>query len=719
MKVHNKLIEQFAFLISVFVIVTILTSAVVTYFSQMSEYKRYCRDRIMEVGDHLVSHMLEDPHEFLDYINYYEEHYQELRIPCDFTECYTARAEFFEAFSKEYPGKTFYLDMIPSDMTPELQNMYYTYLHEYWILTFEKARESFGLPYTYFLLPDPETNYTMYMIDGERTEDKDHPGYLYMGDSYYEEPSEHELMWSTYLNGTAYDEVFEWNNEWGNTYSYYMPLVINDECVGLVVTEIDVSRVNKMILHGTLILVCELGALLIALTGILLFIINKRHIRRINHLAGQIEEYSNTRGYETVDAIKSYPYGSDEIYVLAEKTAEMIEEIKVHEGKIAQAAQFKSDFLANMSHEIRTPMNAIVGLSELGLKEKDPEKNKKYLEQIYSSANTMLVILNDILDFSRIESHEVDIINTDYEVVKLVEDVVRVTSMGLSDKPVDMRLNVKQGIPQVLRGDSERIKQVLSNIISNAVKFTKEGSIDIDVDYESKSNAKIDLIIRVRDTGIGIRAQDYARIFESFSQINSKRNREVEGAGLGLAISQRLVNLMDGNIEVESEYGKGSVFTIRFPQEIIAKVADESVVLSEEQIVTDDKLFAPKANILVVDDNSVNLFVAKSMLEVYGIKPTCVISGQLALKAVSKKKYDIIFMDHMMPVMDGVETTHKIREEYPEYKDIPIVAFTANAVQEARTLLLTEGMDDFLAKPVKKSDMEGILRKWLPKEIME
>lgn len=718
MKHKMKLIRQFAYLISIFVVVTIAVSALVTYFSQVKQYKALSEDRLQAVDDYLIGLIMENPDDFLAYVAYYKENYKDIRIPLDFTESSSARDEFFTAFRKEYPGGSFRIDVMPEELTGDLKNLYFIWRHEYWTLLFEEARLAFDLPYTYFLLPDSSTYYVTYMIDGERTEDPKHPGYLYMGDSYYNEPETHKLLWDTWRNGIRYDAIYEWNNEWGHTYSCYTPLMIDGKCVGLVVSEVNADTMEGMIRKSTCLLVLQLGVILIILTAILLFFINKKHISRINHLSEQIDDFSYTRAYETVDAIKAYPYGSDEVYVLANNTADMIRELQVHEEKIAEAAQFKSDFLANMSHEIRTPMNAIVGLSELALKEDLPEKSREYTEKINSSANTLLVIINDILDFSRIEAGAVEISPVDYDVKQVVNDLVTMVSMGLNEKPVVMKLNITPDIPRYLHGDSARIRQVLGNVISNAVKFTKEGSININVDFAPLDEDNIDLMISVADTGIGIKEEDYSRIFESFSQVDSRRSRDVEGTGLGLAISQRLVKLMNGTIEVESEYGMGSVFTICIPQEI-AKAKTEEAGLSEES-GEEKKLRAPKAKVLVVDDNKINLYVAKNLLELYEINPKCVISGAQAIKAVEKfDTYDLILMDYMMPQMDGIEAMKKIREDHPEYLEIPIIAFTANAVEEARELLLREGMDDFIAKPVKGKDLEGLLIKWLPADLWE
>ncbi|MCR5651761.1 MAG: response regulator [Lachnospiraceae bacterium] len=715
MKLKNRLIKQFAFLISIFVITSVVVSALVTYYTQTNRYRNLCRDRIMAVGDYLCGLILHDPEDFSDYRDYYLEHYQQIRIPVDFDDDGPAKIAFYDAFNKTYPDLSFKTDIKPRDMSEDVKLLYYTYLHEHWLLIFEQARSSFDLPYTYFLVPDDETNYTMYMIDGERTEDKDHPGFLYMGDSYYEEPGKHELMWNTYHNGIKYDDVYEWNNEWGNTYSYYTPLVIDGRCLGLIVTEINVNDVNSMIKKSTFALVIQLAIFLIILTSLLLFVINRKHINRIDHLSDQINDFSSTRAYETVEAIRAYPYGrDDEIRRLAENTADMIHELQVHEDEIAQAAQFKSDFLANMSHEIRTPMNAVVSLSELLSKQELDDKSREYAEQINFSANTMLVIINDILDFSRIESGTMLINPSNYDVKKMIRDIVNITSMGLGDKPVEMKLVIDPNVPSYLTGDSARIRQVLMNVVSNAVKFTEKGSVKISVDSKKTGEDSIDLKIKVSDTGIGIRKKDYEKIFDSFSQVDSSRNRKAEGTGLGLAISQRLVRLMNGTIEVESEYGIGSIFKISIPQ-MIAGFSDDNTPLSSGTAPAEKYFSAPDAQILVVDDNSVNIYIAKRLLELFDIKATCVLSGAAAIKACNDTDFDLILMDHMMPGMDGIETMKRIREQFPQYKKIPIIAFTANAVSEARDHLLAAGMDDFISKPVKGRDLEALLKKWLKK----
>lgn len=708
----SKLNLQFLVMILIFIVTATLATSYLTYHEQVKQTRNLCKDRLISVGSYLAELILKDPQVFISYKNYYEEHFEDIRIPIDFDNYEDTREKFFYEFKKTYPDKMFGSDVAIDDLTDDLKNLYFTYYHEYWLLTFEKARESFNLPYTYFLLPDEETKMTVYMIDGERTEDPKHPGYLYMGDSYYEEPVDHPLMWNTWKNGIKYDDVYEWNNEWGNTYSYYTPLVIDGETIGLIVTEMGVDDVNNMIMKSTNAIAARLAVALSVLGGLTLLFINLNYLRRINHLSDQIRDFSNSRAYDTADAIRSYPYGNDEIYLLAENTADMINDLKIHEEKVRRAAQYKSDFLANMSHEIRTPMNAIVGLSDLLRSENVTDRAREYIEQIGASSNALLVVIDDILDFSRIEDGYMQILPVDYDPGQLLEETVDTYSRGLTGKPVKMGLKVAPDMPKSLHGDSARIRQILNNLLSNAVKFTNEGSISIEAGFEKIDEEKIMLKLSVADTGVGIKDEDVDRIFESFSQADGSRSRKAEGVGIGLTISQRLSRLMGGNIEVESEYGRGSTFRVLIPQELVRTEDQEAQTAAE----TDEgHLYLPDAKILVVDDNSVNLYIARNLLGLYGIKPICVKSGSDAIKAAGVHDFDLVLMDYMMPEMDGIEATKRIREEYPAYRDIPIIAFTANAVEEAREILLKSGMDDFISKPVKASELEELLRKWLHK----
>ncbi len=714
-KKRKKIVNQLGILFGIFVVAMLTIASIATYRRQSWIFNDMCTQTIMDVGDYLTSIILAEGDDFTAYTEYYRTHYDEMRIPCDLSEYNTARKQFTDSFAREYPGKVIGRDVQISEMSEELLLEYYTYRHEYWLLTFEQARKSFNLPYTYFLLPDETTHNVVYMIDGERTEDENHPGYLYMGDAYYNEPERYAVLWKTWSTGQKQEEVMEFDNSWGHTYAYYTPLVIDGNVLGLVTAEINVDFIRRQVVRSTIMLCLRLGGSLLIFSSLLLFTINRRYIKKINFLSGQIDSFSSTRAPETVDAIRDHSFEKDELGALASNTADMIVEVKEHEDAIQRAADMKSDFLANMSHEIRTPMNAVVGMSELMLREDIPDKVREYALQIKSSGNALLTVINDILDFSKIESGNVEIIPEDYEPATLIEEVLNIGRLNLGKKNIEIRSKIDPALPRVLRGDSIRIRQILINIFNNAIKFTKEGYVELAAEWKESSEGERLLVIKVTDTGIGIKEKDLERIFESFSQVISTRNREVEGTGLGLAITRQLIDRMNGTINVQSEYGKGSCFTVTIPQEVpegdLVKAGPDNSDISFA-----GELVIKNADILVVDDNSVNLIIMKGLLEPYGIIPVTVLSGAEAIEEAGKKKFDLVFMDHMMPIMDGVEATKIIREKYPEYKDVPIIAFTANAVGEARNMLMDSGMNDFVSKPVEPDKIRELLIKWLPED---
>ena len=496
---------------------------------------------------------------------------------------------------------------------------------------------------------------------------------------------------------------------------------------------------------------------------------------------------------------------------------------------LERSSHMKSDFLANMSHEIRTPMNAVIGMAELALREELPPVARDYINQIKDAGKSLLTIINDILDFSKIESGKMDINEVEYEWMSMGYDIANIIMTRLKDKDVELIIDVAPDLPCKLWGDNIRIKQVLLNLANNAVKFTTEGRILIKVDYRKISSDQIEVYICVEDTGIGIREEDLGKLFQSFQQVDSKRNRNIEGTGLGLAISQRLMTLMDGDIRVETEYGKGSRFSVVYPQKVIDEtpaivIKDPDSILmaglisnpyvgeglctvagrmgleciclhsdKEFDLLLDDKriflfiedpmftevveeyvrnhpeitaillvgfydqveyhipnllvmrkplfalnlalilngeqlhiynneeekeydFIAPDAHVLIVDDNAVNLTVAEGLLEPLKMHVDTVTSGQAAIDKIQNLRYDIVFMDHMMPEMDGVEATHIIRQRYYGYDDMPIIALTANAMEGTKEMFRQEGMNDFVAKPIEILVLVDKVKKWLPPE---
>ena len=522
--------------------------------------------------------------------------------------------------------------------------------------------------------------------------------------------------------------------------------------------------------------------------------------------------------------------------------------------EMLKASSLKDDFLANMSHEIRTPMNAVIGMAEIALKEDMSAEAYEHVKEIQSSGKALLRIINDILDYSKINSGKLDIFPEEYSLPELISNVNSIISNRLLPKKdsVSLLVDVDPTIPEHLIGDSSRIQQIIINLANNAVKFTESGSVRIVISHQRQNEKNTILNVSVEDTGIGIKSEDLGRLFQSFTQVNSKRNRSIEGTGLGLAIVKQLTELMGGNVSVSSKFGVGSVFSFSIPQEVpsntpcafvenakniailnmakptlrsehLVHVSDmlgiscaflefdsdaleklmhwirdnsslECFLLVEEDkdmesddiefleglmnenrnlhvclitgeerpaILKDhtkietikapiytinlknliynclnkaqgitpdiDSISTPSevhfmvhgASVLLVDDTPINLRVAEKLLERVGIKPDKAISGKQAIEKITSSHYDLVFMDHMMPELDGIDTTRIIRRFHTKYDNMPIIALTANVAGEAKQLFLDEGMNDFLAKPIEVRDLNAILLKWLPKKCIE
>ena len=392
--------------------------------------------------------------------------------------------------------------------------------------------------------------------------------------------------------------------------------------------------------------------------------------------------------------------------------------------EVVRANEAKSQFLANMSHEIRTPINGILGMDSVLLKECHDENLREYAKNIQSAGQSLLSIINDILDISKIESGKMEILTIRYQLFSVLNDCYNLTKIKLQNKPVSIIMQINEKLPSWLYGDEVRIRQIINNFLSNAVKYTKEGNITFELDFEEKTDEQILLVITVRDTGIGIKEEDLGKLFESFTRIEEKRNRNIEGTGLGLNLTKNLVNLMGGEVFAESTYGKGSCFTAKIPQKIAdAKPMGDFGKRYQQYLSTsdDDKLsfLAPDAKILVVDDVTMNLKVVEGLLKATKIQIDTAVSGSECLECVKTTPYQMIFLDHMMPEMDGLETLEHMKNlaDNPNAQT-PVIMLTANAIVGAKEEYIEAGFTDYLTKPIRETELLEMILKYLPEELV-
>lgn len=385
------------------------------------------------------------------------------------------------------------------------------------------------------------------------------------------------------------------------------------------------------------------------------------------------------------------------------------------------ANKAKTAFLANMSHEIRTPMNAIVGFSELALAEEDKLDSliREYLVDIRSASHNLLAIINDILDISKIESGKMELVNGEYYTRNLFNDVFLIVDGQAKKKGLSFVMSVDDDMPKKMYGDKIRIRGVLINLLNNAVKYTEHGTVELKAQIADRTGDEILIRFQVCDTGIGIRKEDQEKLFETFTQVDRTVNYGKEGTGLGLAIVRGFVNLMGGQVTVNSEYGKGSVFTVLLSQKVLDDSAIEKIYTSSSEVTEDygmDELNFHGVRVLVVDDNLMNLKMAKRSMEHYGLTVDIAGSGKLAVEMCRQTEYRIVFMDQMMPVMDGVTAMHEIRKMggcYAPGASGKIIILTANTMSGMRDQMMREGFDEFLGKPINFKQLERLLRRFI------
>ena len=427
------------------------------------------------------------------------------------------------------------------------------------------------------------------------------------------------------------------------------------------------------------------------------FIVGYRYEQRVNRRLEEMKEAERKKDYEAK-------------ILLLEKTA------------ADSANKAKSDFLADMSHEIRTPINAVLGMNEMILRESDDEGIIEYASNIRSAGNTLLAIINNILDFSKIEDGKMTLVPVEFDFAELISGLVNTISERAKAKGLAVNVDIDGSVPSKLYGDDVRISQVLMNLLTNGVKYTEKGSVTLRVLMRGEEDGNAKLRFEVADTGIGIREEDIDKLFKSFERIEEKRNRHIEGTGLGISIVTKLLDMMDSKLDVDSEYGEGSTFGFDLRLRIVDRepVGDYAARhrSASREHGEDEHIRAPGARILVTDDNDMNLKVAVNFMKIFGITPVTCTSGMETVELLKRQKFDIIFLDHMMPVMDGIETLKELKE-----KDLlggaSVIALTANAVVGAEEQYLKEGFDGYLSKPIMLKDIEKVLKNYMPEELID
>ncbi len=415
-------------------------------------------------------------------------------------------------------------------------------------------------------------------------------------------------------------------------------------------------------------------------------------------------------------------------FVFADSTMEQnyIRQLQEEREKANRASEAKSVFLYNMSHEIRTPINAILGMDEILIRESDDEATLNRARDIRVAGSTLLEIVNDILDLSKIEAGKLEIIPGEYDLRELLRGLILMIGTRAESKGLEFRVDIDPEIPAILYGDEVRIRQCITNLLTNAVKYTDTGSVTLSLSFEQDGADNIRLGVAVSDTGIGIREEDLSKLFMEFQRLDERRNRNVEGTGLGMSITRELLELMGSDLEVESKYGSGSTFSFRIRQRVLRKDSvgsADSLVMEQRPAASGQKyapgFTAPEASVLVVDDTYMNLVVIEGLLKPTRIKIETVTSGEEALERVQHTHYDLILLDHRMPVMDGIETLKRMKElKHHQCPEAPVIALTANAISGAKEQYLRAGFTDYMSKPVEPEKLEDMIRHYLPEELI-
>ena len=399
-----------------------------------------------------------------------------------------------------------------------------------------------------------------------------------------------------------------------------------------------------------------------------------------------------------------------------------INELNEAKKNADRANASKSAFLASMSHEIRTPLNAVLGMDEMIMREDDIGEIHSHAASIMDAGKSLLAIIDDILDFTKIESGMMHIISSDYSVNDEARELYNIVTFRAKKKGLSLSFEMDSNMPKTLYGDAIRIRQILINIINNAVKYTNVGWVKVSLKAEINDDKNMTLIGIIEDTGIGIKKEDISKLFDKFQRLDENINHKVEGTGLGLSIVYNLLQMMNGSIDVQSVYGRGSKFTIRIPQKIIDSTPIGSVDLNYSTAGSSytESFTAPDAHVLVVDDNKINLTIVKGLLKKTQLHVHMASSGRECLEMVQREHFDLILLDHMMPEMDGIQVLERLKTmDNNQSKQTPVIALTANAIVGAKEQYLSLGFSDYLSKPIDYNELETVIKKHLSPELIK
>ncbi len=490
------------------------------------------------------------------------------------------------------------------------------------------------------------------------------------------------------------------------------PIVWNGEEAGSLLLAYDLADEAS---HARAMLLFFLGLSLLAMLISMLFSEKLQALISgpVSNLARAAKAVSTKQTYN----VRVAGEGKDEVGQLVGAFNEMLDEVEKREQALIQASRAKSDFLANMSHELRTPMNGVIGMAELLRDSELNEDQQVLLSHIGTSADHLLSVINDILDFSKIEAGMMVIEKTPFDLRQTVEEIRIISGGRVKEKGLALKINVDPDLPENVVGDVVRVRQVLINLLGNAVKFTAEGTVELAIDQISRNGKDLRLKFSVRDTGVGIAEDAQAKVFEHFTQADSSTTRSFGGTGLGLAICKQLVELMGGHIDLESELGVGSSFFFVLTMKVAENQQPvESGPSLQPNTAMDTKKLTQDLRILLAEDNPINQVFARRVLEQLGAEVSLANNGQEALDLVQKQEFDLVLMDCQMPVLDGYEATRKIRKIGGAYAKLPIIALTAFAMAEDRDICLAAGMDDYVTKPVDRKILAKTIGKWVSRQ---